>query len=311
MGEGGRRWRLLFAVLVIGGTAAYIPVAAQARVRHLRRVSFSCVNGLGLGPSSTSPTAESGVLDPAVTSMFAILRQPAGPNDQLPPFNPLSEDLGYRLRAYFPAYLRQVASGPDGDRYFLVTGFERGLPIPPARCLPPVIRRHRAQLVAEQREREAEPVYCIEDVGPGRAEYGGANCQPFAAIETGANLIDTDESTSDVVELAPDGVATVRLLYPSGATVTASVANNAFDFLPPQQPIREAAARERSLLRKLRGTHGRGRARGERRLFKLFEETSSRLGPATVEWLGPGGQLVRSFHPGHGSTLTGTVLVIR
>jgi hypothetical protein len=293
MGERGRKGLLLLALLVAGSIVAALPAAVHARIRHLHRPS--CVS---FEFRSTGPTAETGALDPTVTSMFAVLRRPVGVNDQLPPLNPLSEDLGYQLRSYFPASIRQIASDPEGERYFLIAGFERGFHIPPARCLPKQARRHRAQLVAEQRKRESQPVYCIEDIGPHRPQYGGASCQPFASIQTGGSLIATAQSTSDVIELVPDGVATVRLRYRSGTVITASVANNAFDFTPPQRPIKEAGARVRRLFQTFSRTHTHlDQSRAERLLVKRLREAFSQLTPATVEWLGVSGQPIRSFQP--------------
>jgi hypothetical protein len=247
--------------------------------------------------------------------MFGVLRRPPGPEDQLPLFNPLSEDIGYQLRSYLPAYIRQIASDPDGERYFLIVGFERGFPLPPVQCLPKEVRRHAAQLIAEQRERETQPVYCIEDIGPHRPQYGGASCEPLAGIQTGGSLIASAKSTSDVVDLVPDGVATVRLRYRSGTVITAPVANNEFDFTPPQRPIREARARARHIFRALARQH-RG-SRQLRSLFKLLRDIDRRLPPETVEWLGGSGQVIRTFHPalggagtGLGGILPGTVIGI-
>ena len=100
-----------------------------------------------VGPNFTSPTALTEPLGPRLTGMFAVLRRATGPDDELPPINPLGEDLSFELRSYYPAYIRRVAQDADGERYFVIPGFERALRIPPARCLPRELRRHRAQLV--------------------------------------------------------------------------------------------------------------------------------------------------------------------
>src|SRR5689334_2844682 len=240
----------LLALLLAGAIASDV---ALARTRKHSGAS-SC--SLGLSSPLSRPTAETMPLDPAITSMFAVLRRPAGAEDQLPLFNPLNEDLGYQLRSYLPGYIRQLASDPDGERYFLIVGFERGFALPPAHCLPKVLRRHLTQLIAEQRERERQPVYCIEDVGPRRSQYGAA-CQPFATIQTEGSLIASAQSTSEVIDLVPDGVVSVRLHYRNGTTITAPVANNEFGFTPPQGPIKKARARVRRLNRELINDHRR------------------------------------------------------
>jgi hypothetical protein len=111
--------------------------------------------------------------------------------------------------------------------------------------------------------------------------------------------------------LVPDGVASVRLLYRSGNLITASVANNAFQFKPPQRPIKEAGARVRRLLQTFSRTHTHlDRSRAGRLLFKLLGEAFNQLTPRTVEWLGVSGQPVRSFHPRPegGATVLGSVI---
>jgi hypothetical protein len=283
------------ALLVAGSIAAFLPVtAAQAAKKHRARpCSFS------VGPVSAGPTVESGALDPEITATYAILRRAPGPEDQLPPINPLGEDVQYQLRSYFPGYIRQVAVDPDGDRYFMVVGFEHGFGVPPARCLPPKLRRHRAQLVAEQHARERRLVYCIEDVGPHRPRYPEAGCQPFAAIPTGENLTATASSRNEVTLLVPDGVATVRLLYRSRAVITAPVNNNAYSFTPPQRPIKRAMKRLRRLLQALNKGHltSRQRSRALRELSKRSGHIFAQLPPRRVEWLGANGELVRGFQP--------------
>jgi hypothetical protein len=269
---------------------AALPATAHAR-RHLCRGS--------IGPifSSSSPEEVTTPLDPAVTSMFAVLRRPAGAQDQVPLFNPLSEDLGFHLRSYFPAYIRQVAVDPDGERYLLIAGFERILALRPARCVPRRVRRRVAQIEAQRRARERQPVYCIEDVGPHRPRYSEASCQPFATVESGAGLIATAQSSSDVIELAPDGVVAVRLLYRGGRVITAPVSNNAFKFTPPQRPIKQARVRFRRLASELENRSRHHHLPSTRLFLKILSETFGQLAPQSVEWIGASGKTLRSFRP--------------
>jgi hypothetical protein len=153
-------------------------------------------------------------------------------------------------------------------------------------------------------------VYCIEDVAAAQGHYGASGCQPFAAVQSGARLIAQDESSTDVVELVPDGVAAVRLHYLQGNAVTSAVAGNAFTFIPPQRPLKEAQLTLRHLRRQIVGRFGAGRGHRFhllRRFVKLAREIRKRLQPQTVEWIDPGGQVIRSFTP-HVEALGGVSL---
>jgi hypothetical protein len=288
----GRGWRALPLLAVAGcfGVAVLLPASAPARTNPCAEFFEA---------ASSSPIAETSPLDPAVTAMFAVLRRPAGPEDQIPLFNNLSEDIGYQLRSYLPAYIRQLARDPDGDRYFVIAGFPRGSEVPPAKCLPARVRRLRARLVEEERKRAQTPVYCIEKVSLRNPGYGLSLCRPFAAVQSGSRLIEPDKSTSDVVELAPDGVASVRLSFVRGNVVSAPVANNAYSFTPPQRLVRDVQRRlaplRRRLLQEFR--HHHHPAPPFRRILKREIAIRDELRPRTVEWIAATGQVVRSFRP--------------
>lgn len=278
------------AIAAIAIVIAALPAAAAA-TKHPCSESL-----LGLGPQT--PNAETAPLEASITAMFAFLRRPAGPEDALPPLNPFDQDVGFQLRAYFPGEIRQIARDPDGERYFEIPGFERGITLPPARCLPASLRQRRGQIVEEQHKREAQPVYCIDQLGPKRPTYPEARCSTFADVQTGASLIETAQSTTEVIELAPDGVATVRLHYRNGDVITAPVAGNVFDFTPPQRPVKKLEALRRKFDREIqkRGVHGRALEPLARRV----QAARTRLVPQTVEWLAGDGQQVRVLHPSVG-----------
>ncbi|HTY96993.1 MAG TPA: hypothetical protein VMB91_08130, partial [Solirubrobacteraceae bacterium] len=262
-------------IAAIAIAVAALPATAAAKRHPCSEIS------VGLGPQT--PNAETAPLEPSVTAMFAFLRRPAGPEDALPPLNPFDQDVGFQLRAYFPGEIRQIARDPDGERYFEIPGLERGITLPPARCLPAPLRKRRPQIVEERRKREAQPVYCIDALGPERPTYPQERCSAFAEVQTGASLIATVQSTTEVIELAPDGVATVRLRYRNGDVVTAPVAGNVFEFTPPQRPIEKLRALQRKLAREIQkgGIHGRGLEP----LAKRLAAARARLVPSTVEWL--------------------------
>jgi hypothetical protein len=295
MDVGGRTRRLSLALLVLACALFTFSSIAGAKTHRAHRPRPRCF----IPPNPAVPTAEGAALDPSVTGAFAILRRPAGPADALPPLNPLKEDLGYQLRSYFPAYIRQLVTDAEGEHYFLVMGFPRVIALPPAACLPRDVRRHLSKLVAKQRMREKQLMFCIDDVGPKRPEYGGGRCHPLAAVQSGENLIESATSHSDVTDLVPDGVATVRLLYHDGNVLTAPVNGNEFTFTPPQRPIKQAAHRLRRIIRTFSGSHlsERQRERALRRFIRLLEQMTKQLSPETVQWLSAGGQPIRSFHP--------------
>jgi hypothetical protein len=287
----------------VGAAAAWPTMSLAAGRRVTARACSFSIEAVGNG----LPAASSEPFDPASTAMFAVLRRPSLTQDLPPPINPFGEDLSYALRSYFPNEIRQLEQDAEGERYFLVPGFERGFPVPPARCLPKRLRRREAKLIAEQRRRELEPAYCIEDVGPRRPRYAGASCQPFSAVQTGERLAATAASRSDVIELAPDGVATVRLLYRGGQVVTAAVSSNSYSFTPPQRPIREAVVAIGHLVAKVRHLSERQRRAVERSLLKRTERLAATLIPKTVQWLDGAGNTIRDFTPS--SRLRGLALL--
>jgi hypothetical protein len=295
------------AVLALGAAGACPAPSAGAGVR----TRGACSHVIEAFGQQTLPAASTGPFASTVTAMYGVLRRPGLPEDVPPPINPLAEDLGYRLRVYYPDEIRQLSRNADGERYFLLPAFERGYPLPPARCLPKRLRKFAAKLLAEQRKRETEPVYCIEEVGPRRPPYPGAQCQPFAAIQTGERLAETASARSEVIELVPDGVATVRLLYRGGAVVTAAATSNSYSFTPPRKLIGEVRAQLKGLLKGASHLSAGRHAALVRSFLDRARALVAKLVPRRVEWLDAGGNTVRSFTPvsrSHGGGLVGLVL---
>src|SRR5689334_17326360 len=131
---GGSRL-VMGAVAVVACVGFAAPASAQAS-KHPCAEFFESL--------PASPIPESVPLDPAVTGMFGVLRRPATAEDQVPLFNPLSDDIGFELRSYLPAYIRQLAR-EGGNRYFLITGLQRSL-LPPSKCVPKKLRRLQPRL---------------------------------------------------------------------------------------------------------------------------------------------------------------------
>jgi hypothetical protein len=300
--RGTRIRRLLLAVVLACVLVLAIETSAAVAAKRVRPRPPSCsiVSGSGIFASRERlPSIATAPLDPGVIGTFGLLRRPAGPEDQLPPLNRLGEQLQGRLSSYFPDEIRQVSKDAEGERYFVILGFAQVSPIPPARCLPKKLRPRRPELVARQHQQESEPVYCLENIDRHRGFYESGDCQPFAAISLGGVFIRSAASATDVVDLVPDGVATVRISYRDGEVLSAPVSGNAFSFTPPKAPIKKAKAALVRFGRAHRGSHLSNRQREHllRVFFALLEREIRALAPTNVQWLGAAGGVLRSFTP--------------
>jgi hypothetical protein len=302
----GSSLAIAIAILLIAIGAAS---PASAKKPHVRaRCSAAIFEGFVV--EEHLPRELSGEPDPAAVSRFEVLRRPATAADQPPPINELGSQLGFELGSYYPHAIKQVMESPDGDRYYVVLGFRRRFSVPPARCLPPALRRKRAKLVREVQRQAKELVYCVAELRAGGAEpagYSDAECGPLADVENGSDLIASDTSRSRVVELVPDGVASVRLIYRDGTAIDAAVHTNAFAFTPPQAPIRRAEATIRrafhrisSLLfgkKRLTSLQKRRRRRLLRSLAKVYSRALGALVPKQAQWLDQAGRVLRTITP--------------
>jgi hypothetical protein len=296
---------MLLSALVLGATLAPGAVAANAGASPSPCGNSNSSSGSGSGGltgalvEADMPATLPDSLDPAIVGSFAVLRRAAGPQDQVPPLNSLAEQVGIYLSGYYPGYVRRVFQLPDGRRLILISGLPRVIPVPPAQCLARTLRPRRNQLVEQQLRRATEPVYCLGVIGGRPSSFSGEpGCRRFADVYTGANLLASDTSTSPVVELAPDGVASVRLSYRDGTTITAQVLENAYMFTPPQAPIRRANVTLERVVRVLAPAKGHRPSRGrERSALKLVQRTLSALAPVQVQWLAADGRLLRIVTP--------------
>jgi hypothetical protein len=259
------------------------------------------------GGSVSRPEGEAnelpGPMESSILADFAVFRRPAEPSDQLPALNLAGEVLDSQLSSYYPGYVRQLLVLPHGGRYFAIPAFERSESIPSGRCLPPSLRPQRAKLVEEQRRRASDPVYCIVRVGGGREDVAPPDCQPFAEVDRGVSLFASAFSQGPIVGLVPDGVASVRIAYPSGTQIEASVGENAFAFTPPQAPIRRARDLVKGVVRELasgRPAKAKRLTRAQvRRLQKayvnLIRRALAELEPSRAEWLNAAGAPIRTI----------------
>jgi hypothetical protein len=270
---------------------------------------------LGQAFDRTEPAPLATPLDPTVLAQYAVLRRAAVSEDALPPLSSLGGALDGTLASYYPAYIRRVVALPNGGRYFLITGFDQTLTVPPAPCLPKALRKARPRLVALDRRLAVEPVYCIGVVGELTATNEGITCQRYSTVASGAGLAEGAFSFGQglkqpKVELAPDGVVSVRLHYPDAAPITASVSENAYMFTPPVPSLERLKKAFKEFEAKHRHEHKSKRSEAREGIegLKLLERFASEQLPK-VEWLGGEGQLIRSFTPVHEVSLLETLLL--
>ncbi len=291
-----RLYRIAVVCLLAGAIGSVL--AASATAKQGAAKPSSCSGILPLEPESEpEPVELAGPLEPAVLGEFGVLRRAAVPADQLPPLNRIGSRVGSELSSYYPGYIRQLVRLANGSRYFLIPGFKRVPKLPPARCLPKQLRHLR--------QPKPEPVYCIAGIGPTVRPLAGISCQTLAEIETGGDLAEPYFSSSFQVDLVPDGVATVRLVYRGGTVIAAPVSENAFVFTPPRGLIERAKAAFKRLERVFENerTHRhrhltkRQRQRAVGVVIKALDHVLSQLPPKQVQWLDAGGRVLRSFTP--------------
>jgi hypothetical protein len=121
--------------------------------------------------------------------------------------------------------VRQLTRLPDGRLYFVIPAYGRSEAVVPAHCLAGGVRERRA-LVEEQHRRLVDPVDCIIEVGGGE-NAPPQGCEPFAAIGEAGRVFQPDLYKEPIVELVPDGVASVRIAYRETPAIVVAVSENA------------------------------------------------------------------------------------
>jgi hypothetical protein len=229
-------------------------------------------------------------LDATLLSSFSIFRRSALPRDKLSALEPgggLDEELShlYELSGYYPAYVRQLATLPDGRRYFVIPAYGRSEAVVPARCLSGG-ERERRLLVEQEHRLLVEPVDCIIETGNGEDSPSGG-CETFAAIDEGGRVFRSDALTKEpIVELVPDGVVSVRVNYREIAPITLPVSENAFMFTPPPPTPHIVAELKRlnpAIVAK------------SRQLISRWNKTVEETGPTRLEWLDGAGRVIRAI----------------
>jgi hypothetical protein len=290
-----RMYRLAMACLLAGAIGSVL--AAPATAKKKRVITPPACRTNILEETEPEPVELAGAPEAVALDQFGVLRRAAGPADQLPPLSRVGVEVDSELSSYYPGYIRQLVQLPSGSRYFLIPGFKRTIHLPPEQCLPKQLRHLRRP--------HSEPVYCVAGISVDVRQGTDVNCQTLAEIEAGSALAKPLIASSFQVDLVPDGVATVRLVYRGGTAIAAPVSENAFMFTPPPALISRAKAMfkhfERFLELERKHAHKRlsqrQRRRRSRAAIKLLERVFDELPPKQVQWLNAGGQVVRSFKP--------------
>jgi hypothetical protein len=274
--------------------------SAGRATASVTRLSPSCIPPAFrlFGPRPALPKQLSTPLDVTILSSFAIFRRPALQGDELSGLKPGGDELDrelskvYELSGYYPAYVRQLTRLPDGRRYFMIPAYGRSEAVVPAHCLAGGVRERRA-LVEEQHRRLVEPVDCIIEVG-GSENAPPQGCEPFAAIGEAGRVFQPDLSKETIVELVPDGVASVRIAYRETPAIVIAVSENVFLFTPPP-PTSRVKAELKRLEPAIVTTHLTTAQR--RRITLQWDKAVDETDPTRIEWLDSAGRLVRTLSP--------------
>jgi hypothetical protein len=233
----------------------------------------------------------SGDLPAAITAKYALFRRAAQSKDR-PPGTPgaFARELGatYQLASYYGAGVRSASLAGAYRRYLVVAALARQEGLPQANCISG--RRHR-EFQGQQARRATEPVYCIVEVRRQRIRPV-SSCTPFAANEEGGEMFSGLSATGrPIVELAPDPVALVRIMTPTG-TIAERITENAFRFNSPTPP-RETQRQLQTLQRQI-VTLNLPKAQRERAVSE-YNKRLAEAGPQQIEWLNAIGQPIRTI----------------
>ena len=280
--------RIRASVSALALTLAALAVAAQPSAAAKQPAACRSAHLL----EAEQPAAElPGGLEAGVLASFSLFARPQSASDQLPPVNTAGVSLNFRMASYYPGEIRQLFALPDGRRFFAVPGFMRTFDVPPAICLPKPVRKHRAELVEEEAHRRTAPAYCIVEIGSKRL-LGASECTLFSeAAQQARGVFGAGPGDEAVVELVPNGVSAVRVVYPHGPPVLALVHENAYLLEVPAGILRVQRKLERALNRVNFPKHpSKAQRRAlDRVLSRLFRRIEVQTEPVRVEWLAANG----------------------
>ena len=275
---------LVGVCVLLAAALAAVTIAGSTRHR-----SGSCTPAAFRLDLAVSPPAVelSTPLAPALLSSFEIFRARRPPAAALPGVLDRTLSRYYELSGFYPAYVRQLARLPSGRRYLVIPAFGAPQAVPPAHCLP-AAQRHTD--LEQQHRRAVEPVYCILEVA-GRTILP-TGCEPFAAIDEGGGLFEASDFTEEpLVELVPDGVASLRITYRGGSSIVVPVHANALVSRPP------LSARLRAELSRLLLESQDRHLTGAQRLdiTRRYDGALAEANPVKLEWLDAAGRVLRAI----------------
>lgn len=295
-GGGAAAGLLVAALLALAATpsAGARPNASE----HERR----CVLALLEGGTEATPAELTAPLEAPVLASFAVLRRAEQPADEIPPLSTVGEVVDSQIRSWYPAYTRSL--GTIGmHSYYLIPGYLKEEQLPPASCMSAKQRAERPQLVELSRKRANELAFCIAQADSGTggvlaSNGGSSSCQPFADVESGVRLFLGGLGTAPTLELAPDGVASVRFRFKTLPALLAPVHENVYSFAPAatirKQITKLIESGIESASPKLH-LPKRGREAREKRLTRRLRTLIDDAEPSAVEWLAADGSLVRAL----------------
>jgi hypothetical protein len=289
-------FRRLGSVLLVLVALAALPLPAAAKS------SSRCHHGPVVALGEIAPVELNGELEAPVLASYGVLRRASLPGDALPPLNPAGSALENELRSYYPSEIRLPAALPDGRRFFLVPGFLESTEVPPARCLPSVLKGQRPQLVEEEHRRATQAGYCLLEIG-GPTGTSGGECSLFSEPSQRPFMQLLSSETFPV--LVPDGVASVRILYPGGRTITDTVTENVYLMTPPRQLIIEQERRLKRFTKRLKASGHSNEAAIRRRIAVILQQLDAiakRTDPTAIEWLGADSAVIRKIPRPSGGT---------
>ena len=296
--KSARRVRPGPTVCLTGLAACVAFLLVLAGCSSASKSSVAAAGGLCLGPvvgssgegSTGPPRPLAGQLPARLAAKYALFRRAAILRDRPPgTATAFARELGasYQLASYYPAAVRAAAVVGSGRRYLIVPAFARQEPLPPANCVSSVQYR---ELQEQQARRATETVYCVVEVRGQRVSPASA-CTPFAANDEGGEVFSgAGIRGRPIIELAPDSVASVRIVAPGGE-VTARTDENVFTFTSPP-PAPSVQNRVHELERQI--ATSKSKAQRESAMSE-YNNLLTEARPKHIEWLNKNGSLIRAI----------------
>jgi hypothetical protein len=258
----------LLGLIVLAGCSSGRATVTRAHTTAAATRVSACIGELFR--ARVAPEQLRTPLPASILASFAIFRRAAVASDE-PPASELSGgQLADQLRKEY-AYARSEPVSAD--------------------CSPRDVDRR--QLAEQQRRRTREPVYCLIELPSDTTQ--GPGCEPFAAVDESARAFETSDygGREATVELVPDGVASVRILYRDDPPIVVPVSANAFRFTPPASVPAGVRAKLDRLATEQANSH-----LTEAQMLSLtlqYDRVRRRTEPTRIEWLDGAGRPIRKL----------------